>query len=71
MAKRTIETKDLVGCSEIANKSGVSTAAVVNWANRYADFPRPLASLGCGPIFLWSDVKKWLTATGRNNRKAS
>lgn len=69
MAKRTIETRDLVGCSEIATKAGVSKPAVINWANRYSDFPRPLATLGCGPIFLWSEVKQWLVATGRNKRK--
>ena len=50
----------LVGVKEIAQLTNVCTAAVVNWAKRYADFPTPLAILRCGPIYSYKHIARWL-----------
>ncbi len=57
---------DIVGINEIADMSGVTPQAVVNWRTRAADFPCPLKELASGPVFRRSQVKAWLM---RNNRK--
>lgn len=62
---KRVFVQDLVGVKEIANNAGVSTPAVINWINRYSDFPPPVVTLGCGPIFQWPQIEKWLAATGR------
>lgn len=63
--RRTLETEELVGISEIAERSEVSKQAVTNWVARYSDFPRPIVILASGPVFYWRDVVAWLTRTGR------
>ena len=39
-----INTDDIVGIYEIAEYAGVRTTAVINWKNRYSDFPKPVWS---------------------------
>ena len=56
---------DLAGLSEIALRSGVRNTAVVNWMDRYVDFPATVADLKCGPIFWWPHVEEWLLDTDR------
>lgn len=65
MALRRIDTGDIVGLTEIADRCGVGRTAVWNWRNRHEDFPAPLADLECGPIFNWPQVSAWLAQTGR------
>lgn len=66
MSRRLLDTEDLVGIGEIAERTGVSSAAVTNWQKRHVgDFPDPLVKLSCGPIFEWKEVLAWLVATGR------
>jgi type I restriction enzyme M protein len=51
---------DLIGVKEIAELAGVSSAAVANWRNRHADFPRPVEEMGSGPVFRNDDIVGWL-----------
>lgn len=60
---------DLVGVAEIAEKASVSTSAVVNWITRHEDFPKPIVVLASGRVFLWTEVQRWLVATGRTDKK--
>jgi hypothetical protein len=56
----------LVGLKEIAQRAGLKkTSAVANWRIRYDDFPDTVADLGCGPVFWWPQVERWLQKTGR------
>ena len=65
MARRLLDTEDLVGIGEIAERVGVKSQAVTNWQHRHEDFPEPLVKLSCGPVFEWKEVVQWLEATGR------
>ncbi len=68
-------TKQYVGVYEIAVLARVSPQAVSNWRVRslkkansagVADpFPKPLADLASGPVFLKGEVMDWL---GRNDK---
>ena len=51
---------ELIGVKEVAELAGVSSAAVANWRNRHADFPRPLQEVGSGPVFDSDAVHDWL-----------
>jgi hypothetical protein len=55
-----IEPEELVGLSEIAEIAGVSRSAVANWRARFRDFPKPVAELQSGPVFLRLEVRKWM-----------
>src|SRR5262249_55070819 len=55
-----IDPEELVGVAEIAEMAGVSRSAVANWRARFSDFPRPVAELQSGPVFLRLKVRKWL-----------
>ena len=63
-----INTDDIVGIYEIAEYAGVRTTAVINWKNRYSDFPKPVGVLKATPIYNMKEVKLWLEkrADGRN-----
>jgi hypothetical protein len=60
-AKRRVDPSDLVGIAEISVRTGVTNAAVANWADRIASFPGPVCVLACGPIWVWPAVADWLT----------
>lgn len=68
MTRRLLDTEDLVGIGEIAERTGVSSAAVTNWQTRHTEFPEPLVKLSCGPVFEWKEVYAWLVATGRESK---
>ena len=51
---------ELVGVHEIAEMANVRSSAVSNWRVRHADFPTPLVELASGPIFIRTDVERWL-----------
>lgn len=57
--------KTLVGLSEIAEISGVTTSAVANWRSRHVDFPKPIAVLAAGPVFDGARVVHWLEHKGK------
>ena len=57
---RKVDVGDLVGFREIADRLHVGNANTVrSWQRRYADFPAPVAKLGIGCVFLWSEVEAW------------
>jgi hypothetical protein len=63
---RKVEVDELVGVTEIAERSGLSSPRRVHeWRGRYPDFPEPVARLAAGHVFAWPDVEKWAKATGR------
>lgn len=58
------DLSDLVSSADIARMCGVGRAAVTNWKRRYADFPKPLATVSDGEITLYSrtQVTDWWVA---------
>ncbi len=57
---------DLVGTREIADQASVKPGTVTQWRKRHPSFPEPHVVLATGPVWLWADVRMWLTKTGRN-----
>ena len=55
---------DLVGASEIAERTGCQRTTVAQWYKR-GRMPKPAAVLAMGPVWLWTDVHAWLLQTGR------
>ena len=63
---RKVDSVDLVGAHEIAQRLGVKRPQVVHeWRRRHADFPEPVATLKTALIWNWRDVERWANATGR------
>jgi chromosome partitioning protein len=51
-----------LGLSEVADLLGTSRQVVGNWRQRRPTFPRPLAELKSGPIWLREDIVEWARA---------
>lgn len=55
---------ELWGTTEIAFAAAVSTGAVANWSRRHTvgkdPFPRPVARLAQGPVWLADEIRPWL-----------
>lgn len=62
---QNLNTRELVGAQEIADRLGWDRSTVANWAARYDDFPKPVAWLHAGRIWRWSNVLAWAKRTGR------
>ncbi len=63
-----IEPDPLVTLSDIAERSGLTRAAVSLFASgqRGSGFPLPVARVTSeSPLWLWVDVAQWLVSTGR------
>jgi len=60
----TVDTNDLVSSKDIARLVGIGASAISNWKRRYADFPKPIATVANGRIALYrkSEVVQWFTA---------
>jgi prophage regulatory protein len=56
---------DLIGAAEIADLLGISRQRVHQLASTDATFPRPVAELSAGKIWLKADVAAWAAASGR------
>lgn len=54
-----ISGPDIAGVAEAADIFKVTKQAVVNWRNRYPDFPKPYAMLSTGPIYHKSALIAW------------
>ena len=54
----------VVGVSEIAEMAGTSKQAVVNWRERFPDFPKPVAELKSGPVWHFPKVQEWARSHG-------
>ena len=61
-----IAASDLCDQQTIADRAGVSLAAVRKWRQRYDAFPSAVLVIGGSPAFSWTAVRRWLTATGRS-----
>jgi predicted DNA-binding transcriptional regulator AlpA len=63
---RKVDVEELVGASEIASRLGYKrTVYVHDLRRRYPEFPRPVADLTAGLVWVWADVEAWGRATGR------
>lgn len=62
---RLVDLHELVGRSEIAKRSGARLQTVDTWRRRYADFPTPVGTISGTPLWLWSDVERWINETPR------
>jgi predicted DNA-binding transcriptional regulator AlpA len=63
---RKVNSDDLVGAHEIAQRLGMGRPQVVHeWRRRHKDFPKPIATLKTAMIWDWQDVKRWARKTGR------
>ena len=58
-----MNTSELVGTAEIAERLGVGTSAVANWRARGVIVP--LVVLKCGPVYDWRAVERVALSTGR------
>lgn len=56
---------NLVGVTEIAGMFGVTKQAVNSWKIRDDKFPKPVARLSMGSVWLKKDVRAWARKTGR------
>jgi predicted DNA-binding transcriptional regulator AlpA len=56
---------DLVGVAEIAEMLGVTRQRVNAIVQSHSDFPKPVAELSAGRIWLRKDVETWARQTGR------
>lgn len=56
---------DLVGVAEVAEMLGVSRQRVHAIMTTHADFPKPVAELSAGRVWLREDVETWKRNTGR------
>lgn len=63
--RQLVAFEDLAGRQEIADRLGVTVAAVDTWRRRYPTFPTPLVVLSATPIWRWSAVASWARATPR------
>ena len=53
--------EELVGVHEIAERTHRSKQAVWNWTKyTHMRFPEPVARLAAGPVWRWSDIRRWL-----------
>lgn len=66
-----MSTQQLMGLHEIAQRAKVTPSAVSNWRNRFGDFPKPVAELKSGPVFLQSDIELWLSRRGSTELAAT
>ena len=66
-----VDTRDLVGTQDIADRLGVEKNVVSNWKKRHPDFPTPvvLVSAGHVSVYLWSEVQGWAMAHGKGRRR--
>jgi predicted DNA-binding transcriptional regulator AlpA len=55
---------DLVGTADIARRLGVTRQRVGQLRQR-GDFPAPVARLGLGQLWRWSEVDAWATTWRR------
>jgi hypothetical protein len=66
-SSRLVEAAQLVGVAEIAQRCEVAKPTVCAWRERHAAFPKPVAHLYSGPVYLWPEVKAWRTAHTSGN----
>jgi len=60
----------LVSPAQIAQRAGVSRAAVGNWLNRYPQLARLVVTNVYGPLFWWPQVEAALAELGLPDPKA-
>ena len=60
-----VDVDDLVSAGQIAERAGVTVAAVSNWSARNVSFPAPVRDECRSRLWLWSEVQVWLGATRR------
>jgi len=56
---------ELMGVAEVCALLGVSKQRVDQLVRTHPDFPRPVAELAAGRIWLRADILKWARDTGR------
>jgi hypothetical protein len=59
------EDEALVSQSDIADRAGLTTAAVSNWRRRFPDFPSPVQETGAVALFRQADVQRWMSRHGK------
>lgn len=62
--------RSLLTPSDIAERAGVSRAAVSNWRKRHSDFPGP-AGEDSKPLFEEQEVRQWLEQHGHQYKEGS
>jgi hypothetical protein len=67
-----VEPDHLVSLSDIADRAGLTRAAVTNYAkgDRGEAFPHPVARVTTSsPLWDWTDVSQWLATRGQIDRR--
>lgn len=68
-----VEPEPLVSLSDIAERAGLTKAAISLYARgqRGSGFPHPVARVTTdSPLWNWADIAKWLNATGKLDQQA-
>jgi predicted DNA-binding transcriptional regulator AlpA len=64
-----VSPKDLVGVAEIAERAGVTPDGVHKWRKRHSEtFPRPVVELSSGPVWDYSEVRRWIRSRSSKAR---
>lgn len=59
---RLVDVDDLATVKMLGEAHGVTAAAICNWYNRYAEFPRPVAVVSGTRLYLRSEVAQWVAS---------
>ncbi len=62
---KEIHTSCIVGFHEIGVYLNISPQAVMNWANRFLDFPQPVLILKAGRFYDCVDIAEWANEHGK------
>ena len=57
-SSRTVKVDNIVGLTEIAERTGSSKQTVWSWTSREG-FPEPIARVSGRPVWNWPEVSKW------------
>jgi len=61
---KRISVDDIVGLAEIADLLGRTSKAMWQLKQRHPDFPRPVRTLRCGPVWNAEEVQSWANEHG-------
>lgn len=60
-----VDSSELVGTAEIAQRLGVAKNTVYQWERRALGFPNPVVELELVRIWVWPEIESWARTTNR------
>lgn len=62
-----VELEDLLGFGEVCEMTGKSKGYIQEYIRR-GQFPAPVKTLSCGPLWLQQDIKVWMDTPRKKGR---